>query len=98
RRAGTGAGISRTCQLGVSVGYLGVRRPGRHSWCLPGAVTANRPRFAARAGGLAAAIPADVIATDLAHPITPHAQIVQVVQVVQVVEDVKDLVRSSRVR
>jgi len=32
--------------------------------------TANRPRFAARAGGLAAAIPAAVLATDVAHSIT----------------------------
>ena len=61
-----GARISRTCQLGVSVGYLGVRRPGGHSWCFPGTATANRPRFAARAGGLAAAVPAAVLATDLA--------------------------------
>ncbi len=35
--------ISRTCELGASVGYLGVRRPRRHLWCLPGAVTANQP-------------------------------------------------------
>ena len=42
-RARPGAWISRTCQLGVSVGYLGVRRPGRHSWCFPGTATANRP-------------------------------------------------------
>ena len=41
--AGPGARISRTCQLGASVGYLGVRRPGGHPWCLPGAATANRP-------------------------------------------------------
>ena len=41
--AGPGARISRTCQLGVSLGYLGVRRPGGHSWRLPGAATANRP-------------------------------------------------------
>jgi hypothetical protein len=29
--------------LGTTVGYLGVRRPRRHFWCLQGAVTANRP-------------------------------------------------------
>ena len=62
----SGPRISRTCELGASVGYLGVRRPGGHPWCLPGAATANRPRFAARAGGLAAALPAAVLATDLA--------------------------------
>ena len=61
-----GARISRTCELGASVGYFGVRRPGGHPWCLPGAAAANRPRFAARAGGLAAAVPAAVLATDLA--------------------------------
>ena len=38
-----GARISRTCQLGASVGYLGVRRPGGHPWCFPGAAAANRP-------------------------------------------------------
>ena len=64
--ARSGARISRTCELGVSVGYFGVRRPGGHPWCLPGAATANRPRFAARAGGLAAAVPAAVLATDVA--------------------------------
>ena len=66
RHPGPGARISRTCQLGASVGYLGVRRPGGHSWCFPGAATANRPRFAARAGGVAAAVPAAVLATGLA--------------------------------
>ncbi len=35
--------ISRTCQLGASVGYLGVCRPGGHPRCLQGAATANRP-------------------------------------------------------
>ena len=62
----SGARISRTRELGASLGYFGVRRPGRHPWCLPGAATADRPRFAARAGGLAAAVPAAVLATDLA--------------------------------
>ncbi len=66
RGPGPGARISRTCQLGASVGYLGVRRPGGHSWCLPGTTTANRPRFAARAGRVAAAVPAAVLAADLA--------------------------------
>ncbi len=62
----SGARISRTCELGASLGYFGVRRPGGHPWCLPGAATANRPRFATRAGGLAAAVPAAVLATDVA--------------------------------
>ena len=39
--------ISRTCQLGASVGYLGVRRPGGYRRCFPGTVAADRPRFAA---------------------------------------------------
>ena len=60
------ARISRTRKLGASLGYFGVRRPGGHPWCLPGAATANRPRFAARAGRLAAAVPAAVLATDVA--------------------------------
>ena len=59
------ARISRTCELGASLGYFGVRRPGGHPWCLPGAATANRPRFAPRTGGVAAAIPAAVLATDV---------------------------------
>ena len=29
--------ISRTCELGTSVGYLGLCRPGRHQRCIPGA-------------------------------------------------------------
>ena len=43
----SGARISRTCELGASVGYLGVCRPGGHRGCFPGAAAANRPRFAA---------------------------------------------------
>jgi hypothetical protein len=34
--------ISRTRELGTSVGYLGVRRPRRHLWCGREGVTANR--------------------------------------------------------
>ena len=65
RHPGGRGRISRTCQLGVSVGYLGVRRPGRHPGCVPGAATANRPGFAAGAGGVAAAVPAAVRAADI---------------------------------
>jgi len=42
-----GARISRTRELGASVGYLGVCRPGGHRRSFPGAAAANRPRFAA---------------------------------------------------
>ena len=47
RSHGSSHRISRTCKLGASVGYLGLCRPGRHQRCVPGAVAANRPRFAA---------------------------------------------------
>ncbi len=61
-----GARLSRTCQLGPGVGNVGVRRPRGHPRRLPGAATADRPGFPARAGCVAAALPAAVVAADLA--------------------------------
>ena len=62
---GAGARIPRTCQLGTSVRYLRVRRPGGHPGCVPGTAPTDRPGFAARAGRVAAAVPAAVCAADL---------------------------------